>query len=76
MQTLEQVNLMKAFLYNFGIDICLWKNIFEIYIPIAYSKDIKTTLEANNKSGFFDTIRFTLNLHNINPRNFITNSFL
>ena len=64
------------FLYNFGIDICLWKNIFEIYIPIAYSKDIKTTLEANNKSGFFDTIRFTLNLHNINPRNFITNSFL
>jgi hypothetical protein len=64
------------FLHNVGIDICLWKNIFEIYVPFVYSKDIKTTLEANNKSGFFDTIRFTLNLHNINPRNFITNSFL
>jgi hypothetical protein len=64
------------FLYNLGIDICLWKNIFEIYIPFAYSNDIKTTLEANNKAGFFDTIRFTLNLHNINPRNFITNNFL
>jgi hypothetical protein len=63
------------FLYNFGIDICIWKNIFEIYVPITYSHDIKTALETNNK-GFFDTIRFTLNLHNINPRNFITNNFL
>jgi hypothetical protein len=66
----------EKFLYNVGVDICLWKNIFEIYVPFAYSKDIKTTLEANNKSVFFDTIRFTLNLHNINPRNFIINSFL
>lgn len=64
------------FLYNVGLDICLFKNIFEIYVPFAYSKDIKTTLEANNKAGFFDTIRFTLNLHNINPRKLLTNSFL
>jgi hypothetical protein len=62
-------------LYNFGVDICLWKNIFEIYVPFAYSKDIRTALEVNNK-GFFDTVRFTLNLHNINPRNFISNNFL
>ena len=68
--------LKDKFLYNVGVDICLWKDVLEIYIPIAYSKDIKTSLEANNKAGFFDTIRFTLNLHNINPRNFITNSFL
>ena len=64
------------FLYDVGIDICLWKNIFEIYVPFAYSKDIKTTLKTNNKDGFFDTIRFTLNLHNINPRNLLTSSFL
>lgn len=63
-------------LYAAGIDICLWKNIFEIYVPFIYSQDIKTNLVANNKSGFFDTIRFTLNLHNINPKNFISNSFL
>ncbi len=62
-------------LYNFGVDICLWKNIFEIYVPFAYSKDIKTALDVNNK-GFFDTVRFTLNLHNIKPRNFISNNFL
>ncbi len=64
------------FLYDVGVDICLWKNVFEIYVPFAYSKDIKTTLQVNNKDSFFDTIRFTLNLHNINPRNLLTSSFL
>ena len=68
--------LNDKFLYNVGADICLWKDIFEIYIPFAYSKDIKKSLEANNKAGFFDTMRFTLNLHKINPRNFISNNFL
>ncbi len=63
-------------LYDFGVDICLWKDVIEIYIPIAYSSDIKTSLITINKDYFFDTIRFTLNLHNINPRNIITNSFL
>jgi hypothetical protein len=62
-------------LYDAGIDICLWKNILEIYIPVIYSTDIKNALKANNKS-FFDTIRFTLNLHNIKPHNYITNNFL
>ena len=64
------------FLYNVGLDISIWKNIIDIYIPVAYSKDIKTALEANNKGGFFDTVRFTLNLHNLSPRNFINNNFL
>ena len=64
------------FLYNAGIDICLWKNIIEVYVPFAYSNDIKTYLVTNNKGNFFDTVRFTLNLHNINPRNFLSNNFL
>jgi hypothetical protein len=64
------------FLYNVGLDICLWKNIIEIYVPFTYSKDIRTALEANNRGNFFDTIRFTLNLHNINPRSVLTSSFL
>jgi hypothetical protein len=64
------------FLYNAGLDLCLWKNIIEVYIPFAYSNDIKTYLATNNKGNFFDTVRFTLNLHNINPRNFLSNNFL
>lgn len=63
-------------LYDAGIDICIWKNIFDIYIPLIYSKDIKTNLQAIGKDKFFDTIRFTLNLHNIKPRNFISNNIL
>jgi len=62
-------------LYDVGLDICLWKNILEIYVPFAYSHDIKTNLITINKDYFFDTIRFTLNLHNINPRNMLTSSF-
>lgn len=62
------------FLYDFGLNISLWKNICDIYIPFTYSNDIKKALELNNKS-FFDTIRFTLNLHNINPKNIIANNF-
>ena len=63
-------------LYDAGIDICIWKNIFEIYLPVIYSPDIKTNLKAIGKDKFFDTVRFTLNLHNIKPRHFITNNIL
>ncbi|MBS1638239.1 MAG: M1 family metallopeptidase [Bacteroidetes bacterium] len=68
----ESLNTQRV-LYDAGIELCLWKNIFEIYVPLVYSKDIKTALDANNK-GFVDTIRFTLNLHNLNPKNFILNN--
>ncbi len=61
-------------LFDAGVNICIWKNILDIYIPVFYSTDIKNELLANNK-GFFDTIRFTLNLHNIKPKSLITNSF-
>lgn len=70
----ESLNKDKI-LYNAGVNITLRKNICEIYIPIFYSADIKTALEANNKS-FFETIRFTLNLHNIKPKQIISNSIM
>ena len=66
--------LKDRILFDAGVNICIWKNIFDIYIPVFYSTDIKNALLANNK-GFFDTIRFTLNLHNIKPKTLITNSF-
>lgn len=64
--------LNQRVLYDAGINICLWKNIFEIYIPVIYSSDIKTNLKAIGKDKFFDTIRFTLNLHSIKPHQFIS----
>lgn len=64
--------LKERVLYDAGIDICLWKDIFEIYIPLIYSNDIRTNLKAIGKDNFFDTVRFTLNLHKIKPHQFIT----
>ena len=71
----ESLNKEKI-LYTAGVELCIYKNICEVYFPLIYSNDIKTALKANNKDGFFDTIRFTLNLHNIKPKNFISNNFL
>lgn len=67
--------LHEPVLYDAGINICVWKNIFEIYVPVAYSSDIKKALAVNTKT-FFDTIRFALNLHQINPKTFISSNFL
>lgn len=64
------------FLYDVGLDICLWKNVVEIFVPFTYSTDIKNALILNNRGNFFETIRFTLNLHNIKPKEIInTNLF-
>jgi hypothetical protein len=63
-------------LYTAGVNLVLWKNVIEIYLPLTYSDDIKTALKANNKAGFFDSVRFVFNLHNINPRQIISSNFL
>ena len=59
-------------LYDFGIEICLWKDIMEMYIPLIYNKDIKTTFILNGKNTFPETIRFTFNINKINPREFLS----
>jgi hypothetical protein len=61
-------------LYDVGIDLCIWKDIIEIYVPLAYNKDIKDTFILNNKNSFFETIRFTLNINKIKPRELLTSS--
>ncbi len=61
-------------LYNAGIDICIAQDVFEIYIPLVMNKDIRTTIDINNKT-FLETIRFTLNLSMVNPLDIIKNAF-
>lgn len=68
--------LEEKFLYCAGFEICLWKDIFEIYVPLIYNKEIANTLKLNNKTTFFETIRFTFNISKINPRESLTKSFL
>lgn len=61
-------------LYSAGFDICIWKDIFEIYVPLLYNKDIKNTMKLNNKDTFFETIRFTFNINKLNPRDLLSNN--
>jgi hypothetical protein len=68
--------LQEKVLYCAGFEICVWKDIFEIYVPLMYNKDIANTLKLNNKTTFFETIRFTFNINKISPRDMITKSIL
>jgi hypothetical protein len=57
-------------LWDAGLNIALWKDILEVYFPIAYSKYINDKLELNG-IDFYNRIRFTLNIHKLVPKNFI-----
>jgi len=53
-------------LYDSGVCVSIMKNIFEIYFPLAISKDFQDYQKANNLK-YAETIRFTLNLNLLNP---------
>lgn len=53
-------------LYDAGVYLSLRKNIFEIYFPLIWSKDMENYKSVNGIS-YAETIRFTLNLDLINP---------
>lgn len=55
-----------GFLYDAGIYIYFPKNIFEVYIPLVYSDDIKSELSYNN-INFLQRIRFLININEMNP---------
>ncbi|MBK7818235.1 MAG: hypothetical protein IPJ60_12370 [Sphingobacteriaceae bacterium] len=74
--TAQKTSLNKQqVLWDLGISANLWDDVIEISFPLLYSSDIKETLTLNNV-GFFNTIRFTFNMHNVKPRDYIKNNFL
>ncbi|MBA3664554.1 MAG: M1 family metallopeptidase [Bacteroidetes bacterium] len=56
-----------------GINVTLWKDIIEIYFPLAYNKDTRDVLELNN-IDFWQRIRFTLNIHKLAPKEILKNN--
>jgi hypothetical protein len=54
-------------LYDAGFEVTIAEGIFEIYFPLAYSKDIESYLEANDMNKLMQRVKFTLNLHKLNP---------
>jgi len=61
-----------GFQYDGGIYIPIRKDIFEIYIPLFYSEDIKATLDSWDVS-FMQRIRFVLNFNELNPFKIVKN---
>lgn len=62
-------------LWDAGLNLVLADGLLEVFLPLVYSNDIKETLTLNNVS-FWNTVRFTFNIHQLKPRNFIKNNFL
>lgn len=57
----ELFGITQDFLFDTGIALKLLPNIFEIYFPIAHSKDWKTALD-NSYDNYWQRITFKLNL--------------
>ncbi|MCE3227942.1 MAG: hypothetical protein K0S32_2493 [Bacteroidetes bacterium] len=65
--------LNDKYLWCAGLNITLWKDIIEVYVPLAYSSDIQNTLDLN-QVDFWQRIRFTLNLHKFAPKDYLKNN--
>lgn len=62
-------------LWDAGVSASIIDDVVEIFFPVTYSSDIKDNLTLNN-IGYFNTVRFTFNLHRLQPKEYIKNSFL
>jgi hypothetical protein len=60
-------------LWDAGFNITLWQDVIEIYVPLIYNNDIRQTLELNNVN-FAKQIRFTFNIHKLDPKTIIQTS--
>ena len=60
----------ELFLWDIGLNIPVIKDLVDIYIPLVYSNDIKTTMKLNNVKGI-NTVRFTINIHKLVAKNLI-----
>jgi hypothetical protein len=66
--------LNDKYLWDAGVNLTIWKDVLEVYLPLAYSDGIRKIL-ALNRISFAERIRFTLNIHKLAPKNFIQNAF-
>jgi hypothetical protein len=54
-------------LWDAGLNLVLWQDIIEIYLPVFYSDEIRKALDLNNVTGA-QRIRFTFNIHKLDPK--------
>jgi hypothetical protein len=62
----------EEFIWNTGVTVPLIRNIFQIYVPVIYSNQIKKEFKARDLK-FGETIMFELNLNLANPFEILKN---
>lgn len=62
-----------AILWDAGVNLVLWNDVIDVYLPLFYNPDIKRTLNLNH-IDFLNTIRFTFNIHKLAPKNILQNT--
>lgn len=60
--------------WELGVELTVMKDVLTIYLPFAYSSDIKYVIDQNDLSTS-DLIRFELHLQKLNPLNYIRTTF-
>jgi hypothetical protein len=61
------LTLKTAFNYSGGLAIILMKDVFEIYIPILESREIRQSLSYVDRPQWYDRITFQANFKLANP---------
>ncbi|HZG01769.1 MAG TPA: hypothetical protein VEY71_12245, partial [Chitinophagales bacterium] len=60
-ETYEQV------VYDAGVGLNVVPNVFEIYLPVVFSEDLKTQVIKPYRTEWYERIVFTLQLENLDP---------
>ncbi len=55
--------------YSGGVALVLWKDVFEVYVPILESKDIRESLTYTVQDIWYKRISFRANVKLVNPLN-------
>ncbi|MGE0569006.1 MAG: M1 family metallopeptidase [Bacteroidia bacterium] len=62
------------FLWDAGLNFSIRKGFAEVYLPLVYSKEIDDNLKLNQVK-FWETIRFTFNIHSVEIKRILMDSF-
>ncbi|MBK9981684.1 MAG: M1 family metallopeptidase [Saprospiraceae bacterium] len=60
-----------VFSYTGGLAVILWKDVFEVYVPILESRDIRESINFTYRNMWFDKICFQANFKLANPLNVV-----
>lgn len=60
--------------WELGVELPVMKDVLSIYLPFAYSRDIKYVIDQNELNTT-DLIRFELHLQKLNPLSYIRTTF-